>query len=734
MEGLKLIAQSTFDRHQKFRAGPGPGAPPPGECGPYRYNVIEIGAFAGTAPSSSSKPNSASGAGSNSKQNGGGSAAGSPSRVTLNEWMVHEDDLGAFMKKRPVHVVSSPPSAEAQQQQQQSASPQDAHHRGGGGGGGGTATTGSTGLSRSGSSRGAGSGTSMGTNTTNTTTTAATTTATGASGSGSTRRANTKEEIEAVASLKLICIQRAGADPDGGGAGTDTDNHNTLAISREVFLRLYVDLMDGDHCALYYLARDYDGFHEFSDSSRGVATKFLGTSDYALLWTFNRRTMETRGVFLDRCQRWQAKDAGAAAAAPATTTEPGTAPATPATPSRKWTQNRSGSSTVTASEAWQVFRETLHTYRTYVFAPQLLTFTACVHMLRTFDDQVSGSDLPLLKEAEASVAAVLADGGGGGGGRGLGGAPDYDNDGETGRVVGGSLLPSTQTSSFVIGPERNSFAPSTPPNEAEKMYHYYHHRKSPPTRRTAADSATAAAAAAADRHRLLSHALACGRVDSSLSNKLRHLRTVRTTLEGLSREHETVVADVVPAEFLDRYHRSMEGMTEAVPALERHVASLEEYLRYLKGRSEKLGGGSALLPLVRPCCHTLACAAVAAAAPPAPPSVDASTTTTACPPSCSCSSSSNVAHKSDSLSLRCHEADSRSGPVVFGRRPVARPDGGGTVGLGISVGRPGSSAGSDEGEERATRRSGRREADGRGRNLGFYAGYLLRGNYSHRLR
>lgn len=712
MEGLKLIAQATFDRHQKFRPGAGPGAPPDeGDAGPYRYNVIEIGAFAGTAPSS--RPtNSATGASnSSSKPNGGGSAGGSPSRVTLNEWMVFEDDLGAFMKKRPVYVASSPPPAEQQPQPQQNAPRR-----------GGSAATGSTGLSRSASSKISGTGTS----------TTAATTATGTSGgSGGARRANGKEEIEAVASLKLVCIQRAAADLDGGtGSVHGTDNNNTLAISREVFLRLYVELMDADHSALYYLAREYDGFHEFNDSSRGVATKFLGTSDYALIWTFNRRTLETRGVFIDRCQRWQAKDAGPAPpSAPAAADHPGSAPATPVTPSRKWTQNRSG--TVTASEAWQVFRETLHTYRTYVFAPQLLSFVGCVHMLRAFDDQVSGDDLPLLKDAEASVAAaheeaMLRAGSSSG--------ADYDDDEARRAVVASdSLLPTTQTSSFVIAPEQNPIAPSTPPSEAEKMYHHQHHyyNQHQQNHRQQQQRSASARRADAERHKLLSHALACSRVDGSLSNKLRHLKTTRTVLEALAREHETVVADVVAPEFLDRYHRSMEGMTEAVPALEGHVASLEEYLRYLKGRSERLSGTA--LPLVRQYhCQTLleSLQVRAAGSRSAPVVVAAAAAAAACPPS-----SPGVNHQSDLLSLRCHEADSRPGRVVFGR-PVARPGGGGgggAVGLGISVA-PGVGAAGEEPVRRGRGRDKRGEADGRGRNLGFYAGYLLRGNYSHRIR
>lgn len=738
MEGLKLIAQSTFDKHQKFR--------PASDGGPYRYNVIEIGAFAGTpatSSSSSSKPNgtttsSAAGAGSSSTSRPSG---GTPSRVTLNEWMVYEDDLGAFMKKRPVHVASTPASTSTNAEQQRS----------------GTATTSSTGLSRSGSSKLAESGTSTATNNTTATT------ATAGSGAGPApglRRINTsgKEETEAVASLKLVCVQRA--------TDLESPHTNALAISRETFLRLYVDYMDADHYALYYLAREYDGFHEFNDSAKGVATKFLGTSDYALVWTFNRRTLETRGLFLDRCQRWQAKDTGHGPVdtpAPA----PGSAPVTPMTPSRKWTQNKSG--TVTASEAWQVFRDTLHTYRTYVFAPQLLSFTACVHMLRTYDDQVNGDDLPLLRDAETSLAAaheayLLASSAVAAGTTtaDIPGAEVENNINNTTHSVAGSGLLPSQMSSFVIAPDRNPFAPSTPPSEAEKMFSHHHHQANNTSNRPATTQPTPLpfaiplTPAQPDPHRRLSHALACTRADASLSNKLRHLGTARNTLEALKREHETVIADVVAPEFLDRYHRSMEGMVEAVPALERHLASLDEYLRYLKGRSERLGATLVRqhhhnhklhlqnLQLLQHQHHQAMLMRSASS-------------------SHESFSSSRATRQSDSSGLRYNEADtSRPGQVPLRRPPLARTypttstttttsvdnHGGAVSGLGISSTSTSTTtlrdarATDDDHHKQKTKTkpkpqpqpSDPREAYRRGRNPSFYASYLLLGNYSHRLR
>lgn len=206
MEGLKLIAQATFDKHQKFRpSSASSSSSSSGEksgTAPYRYSVIEIGAFTPSAStllkrqnSSSLQANNATASGaSGSRQNGvrqPAAAAPPPPRMTMNEWMVHEEDLAAFMRKRPVDLV-----------------------------------------------------------------------ATNASSGERTK----KEEVEAVASLKLVCIQRA--EPDHDDTMSKSHSHSdpyTLAISRETFLRLYVDIMDADHHALYYMVRQYDGFHELQD-------------------------------------------------------------------------------------------------------------------------------------------------------------------------------------------------------------------------------------------------------------------------------------------------------------------------------------------------------------------------------------------------------------------------------------------------------------------------------------
>lgn len=559
--------------------------------------------------------------------------------------------------------------------------------------------------------------------TANSTTAATAATTVTSSSSDRNRKDRGKEEIEAVASLKLVCIPRAGVD-DAGNPDTDS---NTLAIGRETFLRLYVDHMDADHCALYYVAREYDGYHEFTDTPKGVVTKFIGTSEYALIWTFNRRTLETRGLFLDRCQRWRSSDSNSAAAAAAAhhandgsstpvtpvrkffgggqATDVGSSPSSSTTtPNKRWTKRQTG--TVSASETWSSFRETLNIYRKYIFAPQVLSFVCCVQMLRAFDDQANEEDLPRLKEVEAGMADVAA-----GGGAGV--ASNVSIDGTNGpseppNSIINNHTQTTATSSFALITDHNPFGPSTPPRDDEKLIiptSATNPQQQPPN--------------GLNRGKLLSQSVAVNRIDTSIANKLRHLKMAKTILEVIARDNETLTVDVVASTFLDRYHWAMEGMNEAIPALERHISSLEEYLRYLKGRSERLSG------LVRSSLTSL---------------IFCTTTTT--------TSSRTL---SDALSLRCNEADSRSSDRSFGR-PVGAPHNSGGGGRRTSAGAAISARRNfvdndayqsrrhrgEEGDEGVEDGSGRdQQQQGRRRprvpNIGFYASYLLRGNYSHRL-
>lgn len=524
MEGLKLIAQSTFDRHQKFRSGSDDSQ---------RYNVIEIGAFespnahsptTGTASnrqSIGSTPNAHSvsdgSTGISKSQDDASKASASDAggnRTTFNEWTVHEEDLVAFMKMRPVESVAVSPKRSASQLQQADAKIPKAQ---------GQATD-------SGTASTAGHSRSVSLQSTKTASTSATTATTGTSPAKASDDAprKAKQEVEAAASLKVVCIQRAASD-DASGADS-----NTLAISREAFLHLYVDTMDADHGALYFIARDYDGFHEYNDTTKGIVTTFIGTADYALVWTFNRRSLETRGLLIDRKPPEQPKDPD---------------PAPESTSSKK---KQSKAAPVFPSEAWVGFRNMLKMYRGYIFAPPLLSFVSCLHMLHSFDDQLSASDLPHVKDIEKKVG-----------------------NGTTEATRAGEVARTTQSKSQSLSRQSSSYATrlSTEPS-------FIDFSPGTPTQQQKPFSID----------RLISWSQASGEIADSAARKLRQIKMGREILEMISREHETVVADVVAPSFLDRYHRAMQGMIEAIPAVERHMASLEETLVDLKARTERLNG------------------------------------------------------------------------------------------------------------------------------------------------
>ncbi|KAI7785105.1 hypothetical protein LA080_008141 [Diaporthe eres] len=528
MEGLKLIAQSTFDRHQKFRSGVDDSQ---------RYNVIEIGAFESPnahSPTTGTASNRQSiGSTSNAHSVSDGSAgviksqddaskatSATPSdaggnRTTLNEWTVHEEDLVAFMKMRPVESVAVSPKRSASQLQQADAKIPKAQ---------GQATTDSGTASTAGHSR------SVSLQSAKTASTSATTATTGTSPAKASDEAPRKarQEVEAAASLKMVCIQRAVPD---GASGGDT---NALAISREAFLHLYVDTMDADHGALYFIARDYDGFHEYNDTTKGIVTTFIGTADYALVWTFNRRSLETRGLLIDRKPPEQPKDPDPA----------------PESTSAKKKQSKAGA--VIPSEAWVGFRNMLKMYRGYIFAPPLLSFVSCLHMLHSFDDQLSASDLPHVKDIERKVG-----------------------NGTVEATKAGEVARTSQSKSQSLSRQSSSYATrlSTEPSFIDLS-------PGTPTQQQKPFSID----------RLISWSQASGEIADSAARKLRQIKMGREILEMISREHETVVADVVAPSFLDRYHRAMQGMIEAIPAVERHMASLEETLVDLKARTERLNG------------------------------------------------------------------------------------------------------------------------------------------------
>ncbi|KAF2830362.1 hypothetical protein CC86DRAFT_452807 [Ophiobolus disseminans] len=91
------------------------------------------------------------------------------------------------------------------------------------------------------------------------------------------------------ATLKLVCLP---AEPD-----------TSLKVSRDVF-SMTMDCMRADPSMLYLICHTKDGFHSFPGNADRdglhLPTWYVGTSRYAVLWTFEARHCVTRGVIIER--------------------------------------------------------------------------------------------------------------------------------------------------------------------------------------------------------------------------------------------------------------------------------------------------------------------------------------------------------------------------------------------------------------------------------------------------
>lgn len=131
----------------------------------------------------------------------------------------------------------------------------------------------------------------------------------------------------------------------------------SLGVSRSVFWGL-LDAMQVHRAALYMVARDYDGFHEFQESRTGsegnsLPTWFAGTPLFALLWTFDSSTSRTLAVFFNRRR-----------------------------------------------DTFPDFTRYVDAFKRYASSPQLLSFVICVHQLHTFDEDNAQFSLNTIREVE----------------------------------------------------------------------------------------------------------------------------------------------------------------------------------------------------------------------------------------------------------------------------------------------------------------------------------------------
>ncbi|KAK4107526.1 hypothetical protein N656DRAFT_785159 [Canariomyces notabilis] len=134
----------------------------------------------------------------------------------------------------------------------------------------------------------------------------------------------------------------------------------SLTISRAVFNELLY-CMKADPSVKYMICRNYDGFHEYH--GRGfLLTRFIGTSVYALVWTFDPTTLTTRMLFLQR-------------------------------------QNR--------QDTFPLFVDLVRAHRAYIFTPSFPCYLSCHFLLHISDHDAGGWELGVIRHVEEQTGFGL---------------------------------------------------------------------------------------------------------------------------------------------------------------------------------------------------------------------------------------------------------------------------------------------------------------------------------------
>ncbi|KAM7205229.1 hypothetical protein V8F33_001060 [Rhypophila sp. PSN 637] len=148
------------------------------------------------------------------------------------------------------------------------------------------------------------------------------------------------EPLGRPASLKLARIHRT---PDAG-----------LIIPRVIFNQIF-KFMKADPSVKYLISRDYDGFHEFYTEGF-LLTRFVGNGSYALVWTFDPITLATTALFINRRR-----------------------------------------------DLFEEFTRVLSEYTTLMSTPSLLCFVSAYFLIRTFDTETGGWELPTIQHIEGKT-------------------------------------------------------------------------------------------------------------------------------------------------------------------------------------------------------------------------------------------------------------------------------------------------------------------------------------------
>ncbi len=139
------------------------------------------------------------------------------------------------------------------------------------------------------------------------------------------------------------------------------DWETVLDIQRECFIRA-INSIDLSPAALWLIKHQYDGFHPLPRAGN-VETLFFGTSLYALVWTFNRTTQSTRGIFIQRYK------------------------------TRNWG----------VDSGFDPLRDLLEQHKDYVYSPKLLAYCASLNISFFFDVVLGKKELSYVRHVERST-------------------------------------------------------------------------------------------------------------------------------------------------------------------------------------------------------------------------------------------------------------------------------------------------------------------------------------------
>lgn len=152
-------------------------------------------------------------------------------------------------------------------------------------------------------------------------------------------------------SLRLVAI------PSSVTANWET----ALEIHKQSFIRIITSI-GLNPAALWLIRHQYDGFHHIPQA-RNLEAFFFGTSLYALIWTFDRTTQSTRGIYV---QRFKTRRVG-------------------------------------VDTGFDTLINILKKHKDQVYSPKLLAYCACLDISFFFDVVLGKNELSFIRHIERST-------------------------------------------------------------------------------------------------------------------------------------------------------------------------------------------------------------------------------------------------------------------------------------------------------------------------------------------